>query len=148
MSASEVPLIEHSARMTRLWLEELAEELGRPHDQRYALRVLRGFLHTLRDRLPIQETAHFGAQLPETLRGIYYEQWRPSTQPHRYHDLEGFLSRLADAAQLAGDTEAALAAEATARVITRHVTPDELTKVGAALPREIANLMRVTTPER
>jgi uncharacterized protein (DUF2267 family) len=134
--------------MTRLWLDELAEELGRPDDKRCALHVLRGFLHTLRDRLPVEETAHFGAQLPETLRGIYYEGWRPSTQPQRYHDVNTFLARLAVTAQLAGETEAAFAAEAAARVVSRHVTPDELTKVGAALPHPIADLLKVAPGER
>jgi uncharacterized protein (DUF2267 family) len=133
--------------MTRLWLDDLAQELGRPDDQRYALHVLRGFLHTLRDRLPVEETAHFGAQLPETLRGVYYEEWRPSTQPQGYHDMDTFLTRLASAAQLAGETEAAFAAEAAARVVSRHVTPDELTKVGAALPHPIAELLKATPAE-
>lgn len=144
MSTSDIALIEQSARVTRLWLEELAEELGRPHDQRYALHVLRGFLHTLRDRLPVPETAHLGSQLPETLRGIYYEEWRPVEAPERYHDLDTFLARLAAAALLAGETEAAFAAEAAARVVSRHVSPNELTKVGAVLPRDIADLLRGT----
>ena len=142
MSPNEVPFIEKSARTTRLWLDELAQDLGRPDDQQYALRVLRGFLHTLRDRLPVAEIAHFGAQLPELLRGVYYEQWRPAKVPQRYHDLDTFLTRLADAAMLAGETESAFAAEAAARVISRHVAQDELTKVGAALPRGIADLLR------
>lgn len=145
MPASHAPLIEQSARQLQGWLEELAEELGRPHDQRYALRVLRGFLHALRDRLPVQETAHLGAQLPETLRGIYYEGWRPAEVPERYHDLDAFLTRVAGAALLAGETEASFAAEAAARVVTRHVSPNELTKVGAALPRDIAELLRGTS---
>lgn len=143
MTTSEVPLIERSARITRQWLVELADELGRPDDLRYALRVLRGFLHTLRDRLPVPETAHLGAQLPETLRGVYYEEWRPSEVPRHYHDRETFLARLAGAARLGGETEAAFAAEASVRVVSRHVAPEELSKVGAALPREIARLLEV-----
>ena len=55
MSTTDVTLFEESTQKTRLWLDELAEELGRPGDQRYAMRVLRGFLHTLRDRLPAHE---------------------------------------------------------------------------------------------
>ncbi len=145
MSATEVPLIEQSARTTRLWLDELADELGRPHVQRYALRVLRGFLHTVRDRLPVPEIAHLGAQLPETIRGIFYEGWRPSTVPQRYHDLDTFLSRVADAGQLAGETEAAFGAEAAARLVHRHVSPDELAKVASVLPREVADLLLAAT---
>lgn len=141
MSTTEVPLIDESSQKTRRWLEELAEELGRPGDQRYALRVLRGFLHTLRDRLPVPETAHLSAQLPEFLRGVFYEGWRPATLPHRYHDLDTFLEKVADGGQLAGETEAAYAAEAAARVLRRHVGAGELDKIGAVLPHEIVVLL-------
>ena len=144
MSTTEVTLIEQSSQKTRLWLDELAQELGRPGDQKYALRVLRGFLHTLRDRLPVPETAHLSAQLPEFLRGVFYEGWRPSSAPQRYNDLDAFLERLARAALLAGDTEAAYAAEAVARVLRRHLDLGELHKVRAVLPRDIAALLSDT----
>lgn len=147
MSVTDVPLIEQSARVTRLWLEELAEELGRPHDQRYALHVLRAFLHTLRDRLPVPETAHLGAQLPETIRGIYYEEWRPSQVPQRYHDRDTFFTRLAGSGLLTGETEAAFGAEAVVRVLARHLSRDELAKVSEALPRDIAELLTSTGKE-
>ena len=141
MSTTEVTLLEESAQKSRLWLEELAQELGLPGDQRYAMRVLRGFLHTLRDRLPVAETAHLAAQLPELLRGVFYEGWRPTTLPQRYHDLDTFLVRVADKGQLAGETEAAYATEAAARVLRRHVGAGEVNKVRAVLPRDIVAML-------
>jgi uncharacterized protein (DUF2267 family) len=131
----------HSVEKTNQWLDELADELGRPEDRRYALSVLRGVLHALRDRLPVDDAAHLGAQLPELLRGVYYEAWRPSTTPHLYRDLAGFLDRVAREAGLAGETEATYAAEATVRVMRRHVTAGELAKVRAVLPRPVAGLL-------
>jgi uncharacterized protein (DUF2267 family) len=144
VSTTEVTLFEESTQKTRLWLDELAEELGRPGDQRYAMRVLRGFLHTLRDRLPVPETAHLAAQLPELLRGVFYEGWRPTTLPQRYHDLDTFLVRVVDRGQLAGETEAAYAAEAAARVMRRHVGAGEMNKVRAVLPHDIVALLEGT----
>ena len=137
MSATAVTMIEESAQKSRLWLDELAEELGRPGDQKYALRVLRGLLHTLRDRLPVPETAHLSAQLPEFLRGVFYEGWRPATVPLRYHDRDTFLQKVAEAGQLAGETEAAYAVEATARLLRRHVGTTELDKIRSVLPHQI-----------
>jgi uncharacterized protein (DUF2267 family) len=141
VATTDVTMIEESAQKTRRWLDELAEELGRPGDQKYALRVLRGFLHTLRDRLPVPEAAHLGAQLPEFLRGVYYEGWRPTTLPQRYHDLETFLTRVAEEGMLAGETEAAYAAEAAVRVVAQHVGRGELDKVRAVMPHEILALL-------
>jgi uncharacterized protein (DUF2267 family) len=144
VSVTDVTLIEESAQKTHLLLKELAEELGRAGDERYAMRVLRGYLHTLRDRLPVPETAQFGAQLPELVRGIYYEGWRPATVPLDYHDVDTFLAHVATEARLAGETESAYAVEAATRVFRRHVGKGELAKVATALPPRIAELIGET----
>jgi uncharacterized protein (DUF2267 family) len=138
MAVIEVTAVDQSVVKTNEWLRELAVELGRPQDRRYAFRVLRAFLHTLRNRLPVDEAAHLAAQLPELLRGVYYEGWRPSDAPIRYHDKAAFLDHMADEALLAGETEAAYAAEAAARVLALHVTAGEVSKVRAVLPAAIA----------
>jgi uncharacterized protein (DUF2267 family) len=133
--------VERAAARTADWLREVAEELGRPHDERYALRVLRGFLRTLRDRLPVDDAAHLAAQLPELLRGMYYEGWRPSTTPRPYRDLDTFLDLMRQEARLAGPTQTADCAEAVARVLRRRVTVGELRKVCATLPATVAALL-------
>jgi uncharacterized protein (DUF2267 family) len=135
---TEVGAVDHSVEKTNRWLDQLARELGKPGDRTYAFRVLRAFLHTLRDRLPLEESAHLAAQLPELLRGVYYEGWRPSRTPLTYHDGATFLDLVADEALLAGETEAGYAVEAAARVLRRHVTPGELDDVRAVLPSPIA----------
>jgi uncharacterized protein (DUF2267 family) len=141
MSKTDAVSLAHSVEKTYQWLDEAAVGLGRPQDRRYALKVVRAVLHALRDRLPVDEAAHLSAQLPELLRGVYFEGWRPSTTPHLYRDLAGFLDRIADEAGLAGETEASFAAEAVARVIRRHVSPGEFAKVGLVLPGPVAALM-------
>jgi uncharacterized protein (DUF2267 family) len=42
-------------------------------DERRAYHALRAVLHALRDRLTLEETAQFGAQLLTFVRGVYYE---------------------------------------------------------------------------
>lgn len=138
MTVSESTLFEGSVQKAREWVHDLARELGRPDDPQYAFRVLRGFLHVLRDRLPVVESVQLSAQLPELLRGVYFEGWRPTSTPHPYHDLDTFLLRLSDAALLAGETQAAYAGEAVVRVLARHVGVHEVGKVRLVLPRDIA----------
>jgi len=60
-------------------------------DKRYAYRALRAVMHAIRDRLTVDETAQLAAQLPELIRGIYYEGWDPSRTPASYHDSKSFL---------------------------------------------------------
>jgi uncharacterized protein (DUF2267 family) len=141
MSVTEPDLYESSTQKTRQWVGDLARELGRPDDHVAAFRVLRGFLHVLRDRLPVEEAAHLAAQLPELLRGVYFEGWRPSATPQPYHDLNTFLDRIATAARLAGETEAAYSAEAAVRVLARHVGVHEVGKIRLVLPRDIADFL-------
>jgi uncharacterized protein (DUF2267 family) len=140
-TATTVASIAKTVEKTIQWLSEVAEELGRPGDQQYAYRVLRGFLHTLRDRLTVEEAVDLGAQLPELLRGVYYEGWRPSTAPASYHDARTFFQRIGKESLLAGETEAAYATAAAATVLRRHVSAGELDDVVAGLPRPIAELL-------
>lgn len=138
MPTHDVLALDQAVEKTNAWLKELGDELGKPGDRRYALRVLKAFLHTLRDRIPVEQSAHVAAQLPELVRGIYYEAWRPSTVPQKYHDLPEFLDRVAQAGLLAGETEAAYAVEACVRLLHRHLSPDELDNVASVLPPSIA----------
>jgi uncharacterized protein (DUF2267 family) len=141
MPRSDVTFIERTVEKTYEWLNQLAEELGSPGDRHYAYRVLRAVFHALRDRLPVDAAAHLGAQLPELLRGVYYQNWRPAATPQLYHHVPEFLDRVAAEANLVGQTEADYAVAATARVLRRHITPGELNHVCAALPADIASLI-------
>ena len=59
--------------------------------QTYALDALRAVLHQLRDNLPVIEAVHLGAQLPLVIRGIYFENWRPSQVPLKQRHKEMFI---------------------------------------------------------
>ena len=148
MTTTESTLFDSAVQKSREWVHDLAGELGRPEDPHYALRVLRSFLHTLRDRLPVEETAALASQLPELLRGVFYEGWRPSATPQPYHDLSTFLDRIAAEGRMAGETEAAFAAEAAVRVLARHIGVHEVGKVRLVLPRDIADFLNPTVEAR
>jgi len=82
MSAVGLESLEHTVQLTHVWINELDERLGWNNKPR-AYRLLKAVLHTLRDRLQINELADLAAQLPALLRGAYYEQWRPSATPEK-----------------------------------------------------------------
>jgi uncharacterized protein (DUF2267 family) len=123
------------------WLKELERHLG-VDDRRYAYRVLRGYFHVLRDRLPIDEAAQLAAQLPHPLRGVFYEGWDPSRTPLTYRDRDTFLSRLAEAAQLAGPTEASVAAEAATRVLADRISGGEIDDILSVLPSAVRTVLQ------
>lgn len=133
---AEPAIIDKSVEKAHIWLGEVAEELG-IEDRQEAYRVLRAYLHALRDRLPVDEVAQLAAQLPELIRGIYYEGWNPSATPVRYRGLADFLERIAAEAMLDGETEASYASNSVAQVLRRHISPGELDDVRAVLPDEL-----------
>ncbi len=140
MSRSHVPIIDHSVETTNVWLKELAAELGTA-DRTDAYHALRAVLHTLRDRLPVDEAADLAAQLPQLVRGIFYEGWDPSRTPQRYRDKDEFLARVARDGNLAGETEASFAVDATLAVLRRHVSAGEIADVMAVLPAPLRELL-------
>jgi uncharacterized protein (DUF2267 family) len=139
MSGANVTALARSVQKTNEWLADLAGELGADEDE--AWRVLRAYLQVLRDRLTVDEGAQLAAQLPQVLRGVFYEGFDPGRQPQPVRDANEFLARLADRAQLSDTARAAVAAAATTRVLERHITRGELDDVLAQLPAEIRDVL-------
>jgi len=139
-TTTHVPTLEHGIHQTNAWLGDVAGELDGA-DRQYAYRVLRATLHALRDRLTVDEAAQLAAQLPDLLRGIYYEGWDPSRTPVHERTREQFLDHVAREGALAGHTEASIAVGAAMAVLGRHVSAGELDDVRATLPRDIRELL-------
>lgn len=87
-----------SQSTARAWLRVISEHLG-DDDPRFAYRVTRVWLQMVRDRLSVVAAAHFAAQLPEVLRGAFYEGWKPS-RTHRACDADAFGDEFAIRADL------------------------------------------------
>ena len=141
MATTGLDVFDRSVHKSNEWLKELMERLG-SDDRRYAYRVLRGYFQVLRDRLTVDEAAQLAAQLPHLLRGVFYEGWDPSRTPETYRDRETFLSRLAERAQLAGPTEASVAAEAATAVLRERIAEGEVEDVMQSLPTSIRTLLQ------
>jgi uncharacterized protein (DUF2267 family) len=140
MSVASVDSIERTVHKTNEWIHDLEDELG-VDDPAYAWRAWRGYLQVLRDRLTISEAAHLAAELPQLLRGVFYEGFDPDRQPERVRDREAFLERLADQAQLDDTDEAAGVAAAATRVLRRRIAAGEVDDVLSQLPVEIREVL-------
>jgi uncharacterized protein (DUF2267 family) len=125
---------------TNEWLNDLEAELG-IEDRDDSWRVLRGFLHTLRDRLTVDEGAQLAAQFPHLVRGVFYEGFDPGHQPQAYRDTETLLSRVAQETAIDDLVQAGLAAEACMRVMRHHISDGELDDVLSQLPKEIRDAL-------
>ncbi|MDT5231383.1 MAG: hypothetical protein QOI39_1883, partial [Mycobacterium sp.] len=95
---------------------------------------------TLRDRLTVEASAHFAAQLPDLIRGIFYAGWNPSAVPEMY-DAEAYAARFAREAIIAPD-DVGKAAAATTAAVLHHLPPPQMDKALDQLPREIRTLLQ------
>lgn len=137
MSHTGVSNLDNSIDKAAAWLTEVAAEFG-TEDRRFAYRIIRAWMHVLRDRLPVPVAAHLAAQLPELLRGVFYDGWNPSRVPVKYDSAE-YVRRFANEATI-HDTEVPRAASLVARVARRHVSSGALDEALDALPADIRQL--------
>jgi hypothetical protein len=79
MSATGLDVFDKTFQATNIWLDEIVATLG--PDRQLAWKVLSVVLHKLRDRMPVELSAHLGAELPLLVRGVYYDQFEPAKQP-------------------------------------------------------------------
>jgi uncharacterized protein (DUF2267 family) len=146
MSVTGLEAFDRAVQRADEWLNDLTSELGKDNDRAYAYRVLRSYLHVVRDRVTPEEAVDFASQLPLVLRGVFYEGWNPAKTPETYRDAEEFLSRLAHSAQLAGPTEASFAAESITRMLRRHMTAGQVDELLQVLPEPVRRVLQPHRP--
>lgn len=133
-------LVEPAARTARLWLRTVATHLD-TRDQHAAYRALRAWLHAVRDRLGVASTAHLGAQLPDLLRGVHYDGWRPTHVPEHCGATE-FIAQFAHEAHIDIADVPSSAAAVTA-ALRDLCSPGQIDQVLAILPRTILGVVDV-----
>lgn len=120
------------------WLAQVGRELG-TDDRVLAHRVLRAWLHVVRDRLPVGSAVHFAAQLPVLLRGEFFEGWNPSRVPVAY-DVAEFCERFAAEAGI-HQSQVSDAVVAVSAALDALCSAGNLDHVLAPLPRSLRTLI-------
>ncbi len=133
MSATGLKVFDSTIQTTNVWLDDIMNEVGWG-DRHKAYTALRTVLHALRDRLPVDNVAHFGAQLPLLIRGIYYEGWHPAHKPVKERSLDLFLVQVTDSFLRDVEADSRQIARAVLNTLSRHLTPGEIDKTRQALP--------------
>jgi uncharacterized protein (DUF2267 family) len=141
MTRTGVDSLDRSIDKTNAWLSDVAASFG-TEDRRMAYRVTRSWLHTLRDRLPVPIAAHIAAQLPELLRGVFYEGWNPSKVPIKYTRDE-YIARFARDAQL-HHTEVSRAGRLVTSALQRHISVGAINELLGVLPADIRSMVAAT----
>jgi uncharacterized protein (DUF2267 family) len=138
MSFTGVDSLDRSIAKANAWMADIDKELGADNRQ-LAYRVARAWLHCLRDRL----TVHFAAQLPELLRGVFYDGWNTGHVPVKYGASE-YVTRFARDARV-HDTDVTKAAQVVTAVARRHMSAGVVDEA-PLLPADLRRLLEATPP--
>ncbi len=141
MSFTGISSLDQSIGKANAWLAEIADELG-AEDRRLAYRATRAWLHALQGRLPVTIAAKLAAQLPELLRGVFYDGWNPSRVPVKFGTRE-YVQRFAGDVGI-HDADVPRAAGVVTRVVRRHVSVGALDEALHALPPGLRQLIEPT----
>ena len=139
MSAVGLESIDHTVQLTHIWINDLDARLVWENKHR-SYRLLRTVLQAVRDWLPVNEAAGFGAQLPELIRGIYYEHWRPAATPVKQRHRADFVARIDSAFKTDPVLFTADGITAVFELLSEKVAAGEIEKVRHALPADIRAL--------
>lgn len=139
MSMTGLRVFDETLHATNGWLHEITARMGWDERQR-GYRLLRVCLHVIRDRLPVTEAAHFSAQLPMLMRGIFFEGWRPAAVPVKTHTVEEFLAPIGEAFSDQPDFDPEAAFREFVDIMAMHVTAGEIEDVRGAMPEELKPL--------
>jgi uncharacterized protein (DUF2267 family) len=138
MSTTGLEIFDRTVHKTNIWLKDLMKTLDCV-DRHEAYLALRATLHALRDRLTVEEVAHFAAQLPMLIRGFYYEGWDPTGKPLKERHRDDFLTHINKELRPHGiDPEPA--ARAVFLVLANRISEGEIEDIEHVLPREIRDL--------
>ncbi|MFW5775108.1 MAG: DUF2267 domain-containing protein [Chitinivibrionales bacterium] len=139
MTMTGLRVFDSTVQKSDIWLKELMEELNWDERER-AFTALRAVLHTLRDRLTIEETAHVGAQLPMLIRGMFYEGWSPAHKPDKERHKDDFLSAVRSHFRPDLPIDVEDVTRSVLHLLTRKISEGETEDIKKMMPHEIREL--------
>ncbi|AMS42126.1 MULTISPECIES: DUF2267 domain-containing protein [Aminobacter] len=138
MGHASKPNFSHSAQQAQQWVNELAADLGWPENLSH--RLMRAVLQALRDWLSPEEAADLSSQLPEMIRGIYFEGWDPAKSPAVERDKRDFVLRISKSLNEQPEVDIEEGIAAVFRLLDRHLSHGEIVQVKNSMRKSLRHL--------
>ncbi|MRX31709.1 DUF2267 domain-containing protein [Aminobacter sp. MDW-2] len=119
-------------------MNELAADLGWPENLSH--RLMRAVLQALRDWLSPEEAADLSSQLPEMIRGIYFEGWDPAKSPAVERDKRDFVLRISKSLNEQPEVDIEEGIAAVFRLLDRHLSHGEIVQVKNSMRKSLRHL--------
>ena len=140
MAATGLDVFDRTLQKTNLILGEIEKEFGWEERRHQSYAAFRTVLHALRDRLTVQESADFAAQLPLLVKGVFYEGWNPSKVPIKMKN-DQFYDRVQSEWQWSVDGNIRDVVQAVLRALCKNVSDGEMDDIAQILPKHLETLL-------
>jgi uncharacterized protein (DUF2267 family) len=138
MSSTGLEVFDRTIQTTHIWLDEISEDLAT--DRHTAWHVLGAVIRSLRDRLPLELSAHLSAELPLLVRGSYFDGWKPGRENLKLRSLAEFLEKVSNGLADTKPIGSLDAARSVFAVLARHLDHGQVQKIRHVLPEDIREL--------
>ncbi len=139
MDTHQPEVFETTLQKTNIWLKQISDLLHWDDHQK-AYHGLRAVLHALRDRLPVAEAAHLGAQLPMLVRGFYYDCWKPAGTPVKIKTTQEFYDVVRENFTADRNVNPMRLTEAVMTVLSTNISPSEVEKLRGIFPPHLREI--------
>jgi uncharacterized protein (DUF2267 family) len=139
MDRHQPEVFEKTVQKTNIWLKEISDLLHW-NDHHKAYHGLRAVLHALRDRLPVAEAAHLGAQLPMLVRGFYYDCWRPAATPLKIKTVQQFYDAVRENFTADHNVNPMRLTETVMTVLAANISGSEVEKLRRIFPPHLREI--------
>ncbi|MEL7079767.1 MAG: DUF2267 domain-containing protein, partial [Cyanobacteria bacterium J06582_2] len=122
---------------THQFINDVAQELDL-EDKHITFIGINAVLHSLRDRIPLEEAAQLGAQFPVMLAGFYYQGWKPAATPTKERSVSAFVEKVEQNLSIDDypvDTKKLISG--VFAILSKWVTEGEIIDVANMLPKDV-----------
>lgn len=141
MSDTGFPLFSKAVDDANRLLKDIERAEGWENHRNESYAALHSVLHTFRDRMTVDQAAHFASQLPLLVRGIFYDGWRPSKVPVKMNR-EGFIAAVRQEFPYKVHTSIEDLIVVVMQALVNATTEDIVDKTVSLLPTDLRELLR------
>lgn len=138
----------HKLDKHAIYLDELvgqvASEMNRPDDPKYALRSIEAVLNAIRNRLTFEQSVNFLDLLPLPFKAVYIKDWNVQDHvPERINSMREFIDEVCKVdpelceSEYVDHAKVKDAIRSVFKVIGLHVSKSDLEKELAYLPQDL-----------
>jgi uncharacterized protein (DUF2267 family) len=135
--ATNIRSLDSALQTTIEWLKDIQSELHLDDQEAYL--ATKAVLHALRDRMSVEESAHFSAQLPLLMKGMFYEGWDPTGKPDKIRTKGDFLAVI-KSKMPTPDADPERYAGGVFKVLEKRLSRGEIQDVKSTLPENIREM--------